>query len=102
MLPTGFHSTSGMRRTPVLSQNKILITGLALGFPVEIVLKHYFRSGRTEFKAALTGAMPAVLTGGKPKRLKPADELAALSGKLAAGSATDEDKARLRKLAAAV
>ncbi|MDO9541438.1 MAG: hypothetical protein Q7J98_03835, partial [Kiritimatiellia bacterium] len=69
---------------------------------VEIVLKHYFRPGRAEFKAALTGAMPAVLTGGKPKRLKPADELAALSGKLAAGSATDEDKARLRKLAAAV
>ena len=69
---------------------------------VEIVLKHYFRPGRAEFKAALTGAMPAVLTGGKPKRLKPADELAALSGKLVAGTATDEDKSRLRKLAAAV
>jgi len=65
-------------------------------------LKHYFRPGRAEFKAALTGAMPAVLTGGKPKRLKPADELAALSGKLVAGTATDEDKSRLRKLAAAV
>ncbi len=69
---------------------------------VEIVLKHYFRPGRAEFKAALTGAMPSVITGGKPKRLKPADELAALSGKLAAGSATEEDKDRLRKLAAAV
>ena len=69
---------------------------------VEIVLKHYFRPGRAEFKAALTGAMPAVLTGGKPKRLKPADELSALAGKVAAGSATDEDKARLQKLAAAL
>jgi hypothetical protein len=46
--------------------------------------------------------MPDVLTGGKPKRLKPADELTALAGKVAAGSATDEDKARFRQLAAAV
>jgi len=46
--------------------------------------------------------MPAVLTGGKPKRLKPADELAALSVKPAAGTASDEDKTRLRKLAASV
>ena len=69
---------------------------------VEIVLKHYFRPDREQFRAALTGAMPAVLTGGKPKRLKPADELAALVGKLAAGKATDEDKDRFRKLAAAV
>ena len=69
---------------------------------VEIVLKHYFRPDREQFRAALTGAMPAVLTGGQPKRLKPADELAALVGKLAAGKATDEDKDRFRKLAAAV
>ena len=69
---------------------------------VDIVLRHYFRPGRDTFKAALVGALPAVLTGDKPKRLKPADELTALAGKVAAGSATDEDKARLRKLAAAV
>jgi integrase len=69
---------------------------------VEVILKHYFRPGRAEFKAALTGALPAVLTGDKPKRLKPADELAALAGKVAAGSATEEDKARFRQLAAAV
>jgi hypothetical protein len=30
---------------------------------VEVVLKHYFRPDREQFKAALLGAMPAVLTG---------------------------------------
>ena len=69
---------------------------------VDIVLRHYFRPGRDTFKAALVGALPAVLTGDKPKRLKPADELSTLAGKVAAGSATDEDKAQFRKLAAAV
>ncbi|MFA5343481.1 MAG: tyrosine-type recombinase/integrase [Kiritimatiellia bacterium] len=69
---------------------------------VDIVLRHYFRPGRDTFKSALVGALPAVLTGDKPKRLKPADELSALAGKVAAGSATDADKARLRQLAAAV
>jgi len=69
---------------------------------VETVLKHYFRPDREQFKQALASAMPGILTGSKIKRLKPADELSALAGKVAAGSATDEDKARLRKLAAAV
>jgi integrase len=69
---------------------------------VEVILKHYFRPGRAEFKAALTGAMPGILTGGKQIKPKPADELAALATKVAAGSATDEDKARFRELAAAV
>ena len=68
---------------------------------VEVVLKHYFRPDREQFKAALVGAMPKVLTG-KKARVKPADELAALATKLAAGKATDADKERLRKLAAKV
>lgn len=68
---------------------------------VDIVLKHYFRPDRAQFKAALAAAMPGVLTG-KRIKLKPADELAALAGKLAAGTATEKDKARLRKLAAKV
>lgn len=66
---------------------------------VEVVLKHYFRPDREQFRAALAGAMPDVLTGGKPKRLKPADELVMLASKVAAGSATEKDKKRLRKLA---
>ena len=69
---------------------------------VEIVLKHYFRPDREQFRAALTAAMPGIITGGRAARLKPADELASLAGKVAAGTATDEDKARLRKLAAKV
>jgi len=68
---------------------------------VEVVLKHYFRPDRKQFKAALVGAMPKVLTGRKT-RMKPAEELAALAGKLAAGSATEKDKARLKVLAATV
>jgi hypothetical protein len=56
-----------------------------------------------DFKAALIGALPAALIGGADtKRLKTADELAALSAKLAAGTATKEDETRLRKLAARV
>ncbi|MEI6217852.1 MAG: tyrosine-type recombinase/integrase, partial [bacterium] len=69
---------------------------------VEIILKHYFRPNREHFRAALLGAMPHVLTGGKPARLKPTDELLALVMKLCAGSATEQDKERLRALAAKV
>jgi len=69
---------------------------------VEIVLKHYFRPDREQFRTALTEAMPGIITGDKPAKAKPADELATLAGKNAAGTATDKDKARLRKLAAGV
>ena len=71
---------------------------------VETVLKHYFRPDREQFRAALSSAMPGVLTGvtGKRLKMKPADELAALSTRLAAGTATEGDKTRLRKLAAKV
>jgi len=68
---------------------------------VEVVLKHYFRPDREQFKAALVGAMPKVLTG-RRGRMKPAEELAALATKYAAGTATDADKAKFRKLAAMV
>ena len=68
---------------------------------VEVVLKHYFRPDREQFKAALVGAMPKVLTG-RSAKMKPAEELAAIAGRMAAGTATDDDKARFRKLAAKV
>ena len=68
---------------------------------VEVVLKHYFRPDREQFKAALVGAMPKVLTG-RSVEMKPAQELAAIAGKLAAGTATEDDKVRFRKLAAKV
>jgi integrase len=66
---------------------------------VEIVLQHYFKPDREQFRAALTGAMPDVLTGGARAVPTPAAELATLAGKVAAGTATDADKKRLRKLA---
>jgi hypothetical protein len=68
---------------------------------VEVVLKHYFRPDREQFKAALVGAMPKVLTG-KTARMKPAVELAAIAAKLAAGTATEAEKEKFRKLAAKV
>ncbi len=68
---------------------------------VDVVLRHYFRPGREEFKAALAGALPDVLTGGKKKET-PADELAGLAAKLAAGTAAKADRARFRTLAAGV
>ena len=70
---------------------------------VDIVLEYYFRPDREQFRAKLTKALPDVLTGDtKPKRLKPADQLVALAAKVAAGTATEKDKAKLRKLAAKV
>jgi len=41
-------------------------------------------------------------TGGKAAKLKPAEELKALATKLAEGTATENDKKRLRLLAAKV
>ena len=69
---------------------------------VAVVMEHYFRPDREQFRAALTSAMPGILTGGKRKRLPPAEELAAIAGRMAAGTATEKDKARLRTLAAKV
>ena len=69
---------------------------------VDIVLRNYFRPDREQFRVKLRKALPDVLTGGKPRRLLPADELAALAGKVAAGTATEKDKKRLRVLAAKV
>ena len=66
---------------------------------VDVVLKHYFRPGREDFRKTLQAALPDVLTGIKRKRKKPADELAALANKIADGTATKRDKARLRTLA---
>ena len=66
---------------------------------VEIVLKHYFRPDRDDFKDRLLSAMPEILTGKKHKP-KPAEELAALTAKLARGKATKDDKARIKDLAA--
>jgi integrase len=64
---------------------------------VEVVLKHYFRPDREQFKAVLAAAMPDVLTG-RSVEMTPREEFAALSQKVAVGSATEEDKKRLGAL----
>ena len=65
---------------------------------VEIVLKHYFKPGREQFKAALTDAMPDILTG-KSSKLIPEDQLMSLIKKIAAtGRIAQEDKKRLAML----
>lgn len=73
---------------------------------VDVVLRHYFRPGREDFKAALLGALPEVLTGRAkapvPLRAAPVNELAELVGRVNAGTATAADGARLREWAAAI
>jgi integrase len=70
---------------------------------VEVVLKHYFRPDREQFKAALVDAMPAVLTGDKPVQApSPEQELQELATKLANKTATKADRTRFRVLAAKV
>ena len=66
---------------------------------VEIVLKHYFRPGREQFKAILAGALPDVLTGGKSGKLTPQEEFQILAAKAAAGTLTTHDRKRLRVVA---
>jgi integrase len=68
---------------------------------VEVVLQHYFRPDREQFKSALVDAMPRVLTG-KGGRTKWQDNLAALAKKVAEGTATEQDGERLRLLVAKV
>jgi integrase len=66
---------------------------------VEVVLKHYFRPDREQFRSALSGAMPKILIGEAGKKT-PATELAELTAKLAAGHASASDKKRIKALAA--
>jgi hypothetical protein len=68
---------------------------------VEVVLKHYFRPDREQFRAALTGALPGILTGGKTtKRLSSGEERAALARRVADGTATPAEAKRLSRLLA--
>ncbi len=89
---------------------------------VDIVLRHYFRPGRESFREAFTKALPGVMTGreaeleagsvqlaisekavgGNRKSEAKEDELVRLAGIVAAGTATEKDRKRLRVLAAAV
>lgn len=69
---------------------------------VAVVLEHYFRPDREQFKAALTNALPAVLTGDTPTVAPHVQELSALVQKMTVGTATKQDKKRIRLLAAQV
>jgi integrase len=64
---------------------------------VEIVLGNYFRPGREAFKAALSNTLPDVLTGNAPTKETPLAELVA---KIEAGTATQAERTRFKKLAA--
>ena len=120
------HRAAGLRRASIRDFHSFRVTWVTLaltaGMPLEmvqrvtghktadVVLKHYFKPGREAFRLALTGAMPAVLTGeaekletgnskqvlAKPQR--PQSEVVVLAGKVAAGSATKAEKARLGML----
>lgn len=68
---------------------------------VEVVLKHYFKPGREHLRAVLGDKLPDVLTGGKdePTRLASGEmTVEALAAKVAAMTATDEERKRLCEL----
>ena len=56
---------------------------------VNIVLKHYFRPGREDFREALESALPQTLTGRTQKRISPAEQLKELVAK---ASELDKDE----------
>ena len=68
----------------------------------DIVMTHYFRPDREQFRAALGAGMPTIITGEVESETAPADELSALVEKLKAGTATEADRKRLRLVAAKV
>ncbi len=107
--------TDGVRRASIRDFHSFRVTWVTLaltaGMPLEmvqrvtghkttdVVLKHYFKPGRDSFRAVLGGWLPQVLTGlpgGVPAEYA---ELHSLTGKLAEGSATEEDRKRIRALA---
>jgi len=71
---------------------------------VEVVLRHYFKPQQKQFHAALIGSMPEAITGAKQKTkaLPAADEMAVILERVQAGTATEQDKKRLRAFAAKV
>jgi integrase len=115
---TQAHREQGQRAASVRDWHALRATwvtlALAAGVPVEIVrrvtghatveiiTKHYFRPDREQFRTALVGSLPEVITGEKPDKPSPADELATLARKVATGIATNADKARVRVLAASI
>lgn len=67
---------------------------------VEVVLKHYFRPDREQFRTALVNAMPDLLALNDSSKSTLEDELVELAMKLKNGIATEEDRRRIRLLAA--
>lgn len=68
---------------------------------VEVVLKHYFKTGREHLRAVLGDKLPDVLTGGKeePKQLATGEvTVEQLAAKVADKTATDDERRRLGEL----
>lgn len=73
---------------------------------VAVVMEHYFRPDREQFKAAFSDALPDVLTGGgevldvEYEEVKPeADELVKLAQRIADCTATGKERKRFKELA---
>ena len=65
-------------------------------------MRHYCRPDCGQFRAALIGALPGILTRSAVAKVKPVEDLATLAGMVVAGTVTDVDKKRLRVLTAKV
>jgi len=99
----GFHSLRTTWITTALSAGvpMELVRRVTGHSTVEVVLKHYFRPGREEFREALESALPVALTGGTEERLDLPKEVLQL-GKEAGSLKYEELVERVEALAAAV
>lgn len=69
---------------------------------VDVVLKHYFRPDREQFRAVLKDALPKILTDGRRKKVtsaSAAEKLAEIVKRAHAGTTTEEDRKQIRLLA---
>ena len=63
---------------------------------VEVVLKHYFRPGREDFRKAISSAMPKLLMNGEHP--SPKDEMRRIIEGMTAGSLPNDRKQLLQLL----
>ena len=70
----------------------------------QILVDHYYRPDAEHARRVLGGALPSVITGNPAALVKvnPKQELADLAAKLATGTATKQERARFKKLAAKI
>jgi len=115
---TSSASWAGVRRASVRDFHSLRVTWVTLaltaGVPLElvqrvtghkttdVVLKHYFRPGQEDFRLALEGAMPTLLTASVTPKLLSAGGQGASNDKSSTASDRGAVKEEMRELIATV